>query len=227
MMTKSIPNRPLNCKRIRFHEGGQGLELRKGIMSPTKFHDEQQPRKEINGPRPSPLKINKDSHSINKPSSTLSFSKPPAAKHQQRHPVIIYTHSPKIIHTQARDFMALVQKLTGLSSSSDSVQNNAPAQPQEAVKASSRDDNESSSVLTDDHCGGAGDAQVSSSSVSPIFNASNPYLADIPLFTPNSTDFFCSPCPFYRYPDPAFSSPNMANSISPSVFEFMKGLPEY
>jgi len=32
--------------------------------------------------------------------------------------VIIYTHSPKIIHTQPRDFMALVQKLTGLSRSS-------------------------------------------------------------------------------------------------------------
>ncbi|KAJ9696864.1 hypothetical protein PVL29_008865 [Vitis rotundifolia] len=152
-------------------------------MSPTKFHDEQQPRKEINGSRPSPLKINKDSHFINKPLSTLSFSKPPAAKHQQRHPVIIYTHSPKIIHTHARDFMALVQKLTGLSSSSDSVQNNAPPQPQEGVKASSRDDNESSSVLTDEHCGGAGDAQVSSSSVSPIFNA--PILTlQISLYSP-------------------------------------------
>ena len=168
-------------------------------MSPTKFQDEQNPRKEINFPRPSPLKINKDSHFINK--------QPSAAKHQQQHPVIIYTHSPKIIHTQARDFMALVQKLTGLSSS-DTVQKNAPLRPQDGVQPSSRDDNESSSVLTDEHYGGGGgDGNVSSSSVSPMFKAPHHYLADIPLFTPNSTDFFCSPRRFYRYHDPAFSSP--------------------
>ena len=34
---------------------------------------------------------------------------------QQRAPVIIYTHSPKTIHTNPKDFMALVQKLTGMS----------------------------------------------------------------------------------------------------------------
>ncbi|RVW24449.1 Protein MKS1 [Vitis vinifera] len=35
-------------------------------------------------------------------------------------PVIIYTVSPKIIHTQPSEFMTLVQRLTGLSSSSSS-----------------------------------------------------------------------------------------------------------
>lgn len=201
------------------------------------MNDERHPpRKEMNGPRPSPLKINKGSQLMNKSSSSISsFSKPPPVKQQQRQPVIIYTYSPKVIHTQARDFMALVQKLTGLSSSdtdsSSTVQNHAPAQrDQEGVKAS-RDDNESSSVLTDEHCGGGscGDVPVSSSSVSPIFNTSfNPFLADIPLFTPSSSDFFSSPRRFYRYPEPALiSSPNMINSISPSVIEFMKGLPEY
>lgn len=46
-----------------------------------------------------PLKINRDSCHIKKPSF----------EQQQRHPVIIYTHSPKIIRTHPRDFMALVQ----------------------------------------------------------------------------------------------------------------------
>uniref|UniRef100_A0A5B7CB42 VQ domain-containing protein n=1 Tax=Davidia involucrata TaxID=16924 RepID=A0A5B7CB42_DAVIN len=163
-------------------------------MRPAKFDDEEV-RRVIHGPRPSPLRINKDSHAIQKP----------AANHQQqqrRNPVIIYTHSPKIIHTQARDFMALVQKLTG----QNSGENN--------LRPIIHEDNESSSVLTDENC--CGDFKESSSSVSPIFNINpNPYFADMPLFTPNSNDFFCSPRHLFRYP-----SPNMGNLI-------MKGLPEY
>lgn len=57
-----------------------------------------------------PLKINKDSCYIKK-------------SQQRHHPVIIYTHSPKIIHTNPRDFMALVQKLTGLSSNPNTESN--------------------------------------------------------------------------------------------------------
>ncbi|XP_065854827.1 VQ motif-containing protein 8, chloroplastic [Euphorbia lathyris] len=59
----------------------------------------------MNGPRPSPLKLNKESHLIHKSSK------------QKNPPVIIYTQSPKVIHTPATDFMALVQRLTGISSS--------------------------------------------------------------------------------------------------------------
>ncbi|KZV56246.1 hypothetical protein F511_13163 [Dorcoceras hygrometricum] len=44
----------------------------------------------------------------------------PAPKnHTKRQLVIIYTHSPKAIHAQASDFMALVQKLTGYSWSTE------------------------------------------------------------------------------------------------------------
>ncbi|MCD9558810.1 hypothetical protein HAX54_016430 [Datura stramonium] len=80
----------------------------------------------------SPLKINKSSHLIKKSSSnTLSSSSSSSSlyngvaaitipqQQQPRHPVIIYTHSPKVIHTHPRDFMALVQKLTGLSPEDD------------------------------------------------------------------------------------------------------------
>ncbi|XP_010537290.1 PREDICTED: nuclear speckle RNA-binding protein B [Tarenaya hassleriana] len=83
--------------------------------------------REILGPRPAPLRVRKDSHKI---------KKPPLAPPQQHHPhqeapplpapppprapVIIYTVSPKIIHTNPSDFMTLVQRLTGKTASSSS-----------------------------------------------------------------------------------------------------------
>ncbi|ESQ48068.1 hypothetical protein EUTSA_v10022101mg [Eutrema salsugineum] len=66
-------------------------------------------------PSPSPLlKLNKDSHVIKKPPSPSSSSSTAA---KPRQPVIIYTNTPKIIHTNPKDFMSLVQKLTGMSRS--------------------------------------------------------------------------------------------------------------
>ncbi|CAH9128429.1 unnamed protein product [Cuscuta epithymum] len=67
------------------------------------------PRKEIQGPRPTPLKVHKDSHKIRKPPPVPH---PPQAA-PPRPPVIIYTLSPKIIHANPSDFMSLVQRLTG------------------------------------------------------------------------------------------------------------------
>ncbi|GLJ54246.1 hypothetical protein SUGI_1163480 [Cryptomeria japonica] len=55
----------------------------------------------IRGLKPTPLKVSKDSHNCIKIK-----------------PVIIYLRSPEVIHTQPKDFMALVQRLTGCSSSS-------------------------------------------------------------------------------------------------------------
>ncbi|CAN6584904.1 unnamed protein product [Malus baccata var. baccata] len=100
---------------------------------------------------PPPLKINKDSHSIKKsspssssgsPSSSASSSTPSLVNavagakpgQQQRHPVIIYTHSPKIIHTHPRDFMALVQKLTGRSRFEDDARQPRPQPPPPSMK---------------------------------------------------------------------------------------------
>ncbi|KAF5749107.1 protein MKS1-like [Tripterygium wilfordii] len=83
--------------------------------------------KELQGPRPTPLKVRKDSHKIRKPPLA-----PPPHHHQQqqqqpqqpqqqpRPPVIIYTVSPKVIHTHPGEFMNLVQRLTGSSSTSSS-----------------------------------------------------------------------------------------------------------
>lgn len=182
-------------------------------MSPTRFQNDEHAKREINGIRPSPLKINKESQVIQKPSSSSSSDIP--EKLQQRQPVIIYTHSPKIIHTQARDFMALVQKLTGLSRSEKVTPNTSSDGKNNSKKTRSRDDNESSSVVTEDNCcNGGGGAPISSSSASPIFRATNQCLADIPLFTPNSTRFFFSPQSLYRYSETAFASSNVGNSES-------------
>ncbi|GKV46545.1 hypothetical protein SLEP1_g53518 [Rubroshorea leprosula] len=197
----------------------------------------------INGQRPSPLKINKESHSIRKSSSSSSISDAPP-KQKQRQPVIIYTDSPKIIHAQKQEFMALVQKLTGCHSrSSDFDDDHKTTSP---LKGSSFkeegiikvvEENDSSSGLMDENCGrvvgnysSTTADNVSSSSVSPIINTENPLFQDMPLFTPNSMNFFFSPRLMYRYANSsAISSPsNMSNSVlSPSVFDFIKGLPEY
>ncbi|KAK4788467.1 hypothetical protein SAY86_019786 [Trapa natans] len=74
------------------------------------------PRRELQGPRPTPLSIRKDSHKIRKPPlpahhphSQVVLPQP----QQPLQPVIIYAVSPKIIHTDPSEFMALVQRLTG------------------------------------------------------------------------------------------------------------------
>ncbi|KAJ0973340.1 hypothetical protein J5N97_021299 [Dioscorea zingiberensis] len=66
-------------------------------------------QRELQGPRPTPLRLSKDSHKIKKSQTNEALPK---------QPVIIYMASPKIIHTNPRDFMSLVQRLTGTSSSS-------------------------------------------------------------------------------------------------------------
>ncbi|KAL5820748.1 hypothetical protein ACOSQ3_022630 [Xanthoceras sorbifolium] len=73
---------------------------------------------QLQGPRPPPLSIHKDSHKIKKP------PKPPTDRHPrhqpqpqpQPQPIIIYAVSPKTIHATVADFMTTVQRLTGVSS---------------------------------------------------------------------------------------------------------------
>ncbi|GMN38581.1 hypothetical protein TIFTF001_007804 [Ficus carica] len=164
----------------------------------------------INGARPSLLRISKESHTIHKPSDQHHHHQQKVKQRQQ--PVIIYTHSPKIIHIHPREFMPLVQKLTGMSR-----ENNTSSE----VKS---DTDESSLVPTTEINSGNNGSNRNSSIVNPSF-------ADIPLFTPSaSTDFnfFCSPRPAFRLPDASALSPNLGSpSLSPSFLEFMKGLPEY
>ncbi|XP_010247250.1 PREDICTED: protein MKS1 [Nelumbo nucifera] len=76
------------------------------------------PRRELQGPRPTPLKVSKDSYKIKKPPVPPQPSHPPQPPAQNRPPVIIYAVSPKVIHTDASEFMTLVQRLTGPSPTS-------------------------------------------------------------------------------------------------------------
>ncbi|XP_018830347.2 VQ motif-containing protein 20-like [Juglans regia] len=189
---------------------------------------------------PPPLKLNKDSHIIKKssPASSSSTTSRTAPQQQQRHgPVIIYTHSPKIIHTHPKDFMSLVQKLTGLSraeedegvvvgrrqchKSSETGGSNGAASTttteEEEDSKSGRillgnDDTESSSVITEENCsnviGDGNVSQVNSYFLPPMFEPPlNPYMADIPVFTPNSADFLPYNQPFYGCTDSIFYMP--------------------
>ncbi|XP_030543793.1 protein MKS1-like isoform X3 [Rhodamnia argentea] len=84
------------------------------------------PKKELQlqGPRPSPLRVAKESYAIKKPPrhpppyAAASYAAPPApppvADRQQ--PTIIFDISPKVIHVEERNFMSIVQQLTGSSS---------------------------------------------------------------------------------------------------------------
>jgi hypothetical protein len=96
-------------------------------MSSPDFPSGRSPRQQLQGPRPAPLKVRKDSHKIKKPPIAPSTQHQLQQQQQQQHraPVIIYTVSPKVIHTNPDDFRTLVQRLTGSSSSSSVSENNS------------------------------------------------------------------------------------------------------
>ncbi|KAK9272800.1 hypothetical protein L1049_003178 [Liquidambar formosana] len=83
--------------------------------------DPSPPRREVQlqGPRPAPLSVRKDSYKIKKPPLPAKPPLRPAPEHKE--PVIIYSVSPKVIHTEVSEFMTLVQRLTGLSSSPGTI----------------------------------------------------------------------------------------------------------
>ncbi|KAI3761684.1 hypothetical protein L1987_52105 [Smallanthus sonchifolius] len=90
-------------------------------MDSPDFPTGKSPRS-LQGPRPAPLRVHKDSHKIRKPPVVPAphhhQQHPPQLHQQHRPPVIIYTVSPKVIHTNPNEFMTLVQRLTGPSAPS-------------------------------------------------------------------------------------------------------------
>ncbi|XP_030455594.1 VQ motif-containing protein 20 [Syzygium oleosum] len=238
-------------------------------MSPAHFNDHH------HAPLfPPPLKTNRDSRSIKKPSPSSSSSsssttaaaapllasapapasasaaapRPSQQQQQQRHPVIIYTHSPKIIHTQPRDFMALVQKLTGISRSSPDDDPKPPPPPppppaeafansgDEAEAKTSKaggggEDNECSSVITEENCsssvGDGGQVNSCFAVAAPGFEAANgngSYLSSHLPFVPpnNAADFLCSNQPgFYDFSEATafgFPASNVRTSYNVSSY---------
>ncbi|CAN1159183.1 VQ motif-containing protein 20 [Linum perenne] len=196
-----------------------------------------------------PLKLNKDSHAIKKPSAynnssssssssavassaSSSTVKPP----QRQHPVIIYTHSPKVIHTHPRDFMALVQKLTGMTRSDDPdpVVRPESGKPDSSSEEESQrivgDDNDSSSVITEENnseqTNSNSNCFVSSSSIfdsnnnnnNSSNNHNNLYLTSLPPFP--ADQFLCTgnQAGFFGYAaDPLFLGTMRSSSISSSA----------
>lgn len=71
-------------------------------------------RRELRGPRPPHLRVNKASWRGKKLQASGG-----AASSRGR-VAIFYVHSPKVIHTRPQDFMSVVQRLTGKSPSSSS-----------------------------------------------------------------------------------------------------------
>ncbi|RAL41517.1 hypothetical protein DM860_010311 [Cuscuta australis] len=168
----------MNHHLIQFQNGHDPNNVVK--INPT--NDDDDDNNNVNNPA---LKINRNSHSIKKsPPSSLSSSPimsgvavaamPVTAvrPHQPRHPVIIYTHSPKVIHTHPKDFKALVQKLTGLAAERRSSRPAPPPPPQPKPEpfdpyvhcngeivvagrggASINDDYDATSVVTDEREG--------------------------------------------------------------------------
>lgn len=177
-------------------------------MSPRKFLDDDHKQQMIksgiiiNGPRPTPLKVKQESHTIHK------------HHHQQqpiRKPIIIYIHSPEVIHTKPHDFMALVQRLTGNNSTTKDQQQQQKKKKKKTLKQDGYDPNDNELISNDSSV--THERNTSMKSKSPMFNTPlNPSVADIPLFTPNTSEYFFSP--------QRFLSPG-------SLLELMKELPEY
>ncbi|KAG2534684.1 protein MKS1-like [Panicum virgatum] len=58
----------------------------------------------LRGPRPQPLKVTAS------PTASSSSSKPASGS---KKPVIVYEHTPKVVHARPQEFMTVVQRLTG------------------------------------------------------------------------------------------------------------------
>uniref|UniRef100_A0A0E0P2B0 VQ domain-containing protein n=1 Tax=Oryza rufipogon TaxID=4529 RepID=A0A0E0P2B0_ORYRU len=64
----------------------------------------------LRGPRPLPLKVSSSSSRGSSPSSSASKG---ASKKAAAAPVIVYEHTPKVVHARPQEFMTVVQRLTG------------------------------------------------------------------------------------------------------------------
>ncbi|CAN6300031.1 unnamed protein product [Urochloa humidicola] len=212
------------------------------------------------GARHAAFKVHRDSHTIHKAAATsppsssstnssVSSSSPnsrrpppaPALRHkpppppQMQQPVIIYTHSPKVIRTNPRDFMSIVQKLTGLDSPGGPGPGPAraaapppPARVTAATAAAAQDESSSSSsesCAANSHAAGPppppppyADSQL----MPPPPPLDAHFLApDIPLFAPDAASELQQLCAaprglYGQFPPPvdaAALGPVMAASV--------------
>ncbi|KAI9101564.1 hypothetical protein K1719_023808 [Acacia pycnantha] len=95
---------------------------------------------QLQGPRPPPLRVGKESHKIKKPprpprAAAAAAQQPPRPAPddagQKRQPVIIYSLSPKVLRAPVNDFMDMdiVQRLTGLHSGNEKTSGSGAISP--------------------------------------------------------------------------------------------------
>lgn len=169
------------------------------------------PRKELQGPRPTALKVNKDSYKIRKPPVAPSPNHPPPSdappQHaENRQPVIIYSVSPKVIHTTVSDFMNLVQRLTG-----NSADDGGGAGPGDISPAARLASIEKASPPKD--------REITSNSFADNNNSSN-FMGDL---LQDSTDVELGRVPGILSPAPGSLPPISPGFFSPTPDPFMMG----
>ncbi|XP_034571478.1 uncharacterized protein [Setaria viridis] len=222
------------------------------------------------GSRHAAFKVHRDSHSIHKataspPSSSSTNSsvssssnaaitstshRPPPApaprpqqpRPPQQQPVIIYTHSPKVIRTNPRDFMSIVQKLTGLDSPGPA--RGAPPAARVAAGSAAAAAQDESSSSSSESCANAHGAGPPPPYADSQLMPPPPAPPDIPLFAPDASGLqqLCAPRGLYgQFPpvDAAALGPVMSANVSgagginggavfsPSMVEAMRTFPDY
>ncbi|KAK4790273.1 hypothetical protein SAY86_017577 [Trapa natans] len=197
------------------------------------------PKKEIVGPRPSPLQVSRESRKIKKPPQEnvhRALALPPPENMQ---PVIIYSVSPKVIHVEESNFMSTVQRLTGLSPGP------APAAAGDISPAARLASIERTSPTEGDR-GGVGvsisDADIMSileglelGQIRGILSPAPATLEPLPagLFSPvegpqQNTSFLQDLSPFWHNsPSPAFLSAPIIFSPSPPSVDLFELLAEF
>ncbi|KAG6410345.1 hypothetical protein SASPL_128403 [Salvia splendens] len=179
------------------------------------------------------MRVNKDSHIIQKPPSNHH----PSAGAKPRQPLIIYTHSPKVIHAAPSNFMKLVQRLTGQSDDGDGEATPEAAAKVEVGMVKEEDDkvDTSSGGFGNTVGGGIGSYEENYETASSIddqrFEADvnqdlaalyrMPYLVEGEPQLNGSSDFYCSP-----RTSSMFQSAMAESSISPYM-DYMKPYTDY
>ncbi|KAL3646986.1 hypothetical protein CASFOL_009158 [Castilleja foliolosa] len=188
------------------------------------------PRKELLGPRPTALKLNKNSYKIRKPPIAPPPHHPPLPEAppqplEDRQPVIIYAVSPKVIHTTVSDFMGLVQRLTGNCAEGAagnispaarlaSIEKTSPSKEREIASSSGGDYNQSSFMVDL-----LEDAAVELGRAPGILSPAPASLPQIPagLFSPAGDSFMMGYNMFIPSPSSClFSAPMVSPSPSSS-----------
>ncbi|KAK4366900.1 hypothetical protein RND71_014780 [Anisodus tanguticus] len=204
-------------------------------------------RRELQGPRPAPLKLNKDSYKIKKPPvappSHAAVAPPHAAVAPPQNPqtVIIYAVSPKVYHTTVSDFMSVVQRLTGSAVPETSTScSGSSSCLSPAAKLASMEKASSPSATAAPLAASAAPSVVESTDILDIIGNSSIEMCQIPgilspspatlppvshqgLFSPFSFDPFMlmlSPSPSTLFSAPLISPSPSASDLFHPFFDF-------